>query len=138
MGWGRWAMFDARVFTLPMSDDVGAYLNWRQRDCTRNAISMLSEFYIGKANLKGVKTRERIELLSHKGVVLPEQNQRFVLGGLVYPTTSLEPVTYTRKDTQEELTTMAMRRRWDTYNVDRIGDWFDELLDWADAVIDEV
>lgn len=124
MGWSRWAMFDARVFSLTDTAEVEAYLRWRQADCTRNAISMLSEHYIGKKNLKNVKTGERVRLLADAGVQLADVNPRFHLGGLTYPVTAPEEVTFTHKQTLVEETTVAMRRRWVIEPTERIGTWF--------------
>jgi tRNA(His) guanylyltransferase len=126
MGWSRWAMFDARVFPLADPTEVDGYLRWRQADCTRNAISMLSEHYIGKKKLKSVKTGERVRLLAEAGVNVSDVNRRFVLGGLTYPVTAPEEVTFTHKQTLEEQTTVALRRRWVLEPTERVGTWFRE------------
>jgi len=124
MGWARWAMFDARVFAVPDPADVRAYLRWRQADCTRNAISMLSEHHIGKKKLQGVKTGERVGLLDDVGISLADIDQRFMLGGLTYPVTAEEEVTFIHKETQIEETSVAMRRRWVIEPIPHISTWF--------------
>lgn len=129
MGWSKWAMFDARVFALPDSTRVAEYLRWRQADCTRNAISMLSEHYIGKKKLQGVKTGERIRLLIDMGIGIADIDQRFFLGGLTHPVTTPEEVSFVHKETQIKKTTMAMRRRWVIEPIKGIGLWFRDHVD---------
>ena len=62
------AMFDSRVFTLPTLDEVANYLRWRQRDCTRNSISMSAQSMFSANQLHGVSSEGKQELLFSKGV----------------------------------------------------------------------
>lgn len=63
--------FDARIFTLPSTDEVINNLIWRQRECVRNSINMASEYLLSdklgrKTALKlliGKKGKERQELM---------------------------------------------------------------------------
>ena len=48
--------FDARVFTIPDRNEVANYFLWRTRDCMRNSINALGQFYYSNAQLHGKNT----------------------------------------------------------------------------------
>ena len=54
--------FDARVYNIP-KDEVCNYFIWRQRDCIKNAVSMVSMVHFNNSELKQKSTKERIEML---------------------------------------------------------------------------
>ena len=46
------ALFDSRVFSIP-KEDVANYFIWRQKDCTKNSISMVAQAYFSHKQLEG-------------------------------------------------------------------------------------
>jgi len=50
------AEFDARVYTLPDSEEVVNYFIWRQQDATRNSIAMAAQAYFSHSKLQKVNT----------------------------------------------------------------------------------
>jgi tRNA(His) 5'-end guanylyltransferase len=88
------AHFDARVFSLPTTSEAANYLVWRQRDAQKNAISMLADQHYSHRELLGKNVEERIALLRDKGVVLREENMRFLYGQVAYRDTVIEKMSY--------------------------------------------
>lgn len=62
------AYFDARVFTIPETEEVVNYLIWRQQDATRNSIQMGAQALYSQKQLHGKNTSELQELMFQKGV----------------------------------------------------------------------
>lgn len=58
----RVAVFDARAFTLP-HEEVLNYFEWRQQDCTRNAIQSAGQFNFSQKELHGKSCNEIQEML---------------------------------------------------------------------------
>lgn len=107
------AVFDARVFALPNVAEVKAYLLWRQMDAERNALFMAaSEFYSHK-ELLGKTKQEKISMLQEVGQDWTDSySHREKFGAMCRKVASVQPVSYTRKDTGETLTTEAERSFW--------------------------
>lgn len=62
------ALFDARVFNLPM-EEVTNYCVWRQQDATRNSINMLGQFHFSHKELQRKSTSDVQDMLmEHHGV----------------------------------------------------------------------
>jgi tRNA(His) 5'-end guanylyltransferase len=61
------AAFDCRAFVIP-PHDIGNYFLWRQGDAFRNCVSAYAQKHIGKKQLFGKSTAERIEMLRDEGV----------------------------------------------------------------------
>ena len=118
------ALFDSRAFPLGSVEDVADYLRWRQDDCRRNAVSMLSHHHLGKKAVHGVGTRGRVELLAAEGVVVDEVDRGFTQGRIVEPMKRTETVTYTRKDDGTEHTIEAERNVWSVGPSEFIRNWF--------------
>lgn len=59
--------FDARAWLLP-KEDVNNYFLWRQRDCTRNSISMLAQSLYSHKELIGKNSSDKQELCFQKGI----------------------------------------------------------------------
>lgn len=96
------ALFDARVFTLPSREEAANYLVWRQRDCQKNAVSMLAGEHFSHRELHGKNTAERRTLLLEAGADPDLEDPRFLGGQVVYRDTVFEKVRYTDKRTGEE------------------------------------
>jgi tRNA(His) guanylyltransferase len=109
----NFGVFDARVFALPSMAEVKNYLLWRQQDSEKNAIFMAaSEFYSHK-ELLGKSGKEKILMLADVGKSWQlDYSDRAKLGAISSKVAALEEVTYTRKDTEEEETTLALRQFW--------------------------
>lgn len=109
----RLATFDARVFTITTAPEVANYFVWRQRDATRNSISMAAQAHFPHRELQGKDGNEMQEMLwSHRGVNWNDYPARWKRGSVI--TRAAEPgtVTYTDKRTQEEKTAEVTRNRW--------------------------
>lgn len=63
--WNRIVMFDARAFNVPQ-DEVCNYFHYRQRDATRNAISMLGQEYFSHKFLINKSAKEVQAMLFEK------------------------------------------------------------------------
>ena len=79
------AHFDARVFSLPSTERLHAYMRWRAlQDCRRNSISMLAQAHFSPAQLHGIDARTMLRmLLEEKGVDWLEQPAFFRYGSYV-------------------------------------------------------
>jgi len=66
---GDWktAMFDSRVFTIPELEEVVNYLIWRQKDATRNSITMAAQSMYSHKELHGKNGDEKQEMIFQKG-----------------------------------------------------------------------
>lgn len=76
-----WAVFDARVFTIPDPIEVENYLVWRQKDAIRNSISMLAQEHFSPKQLHGAKQTDMLGMLQARGVewaAIPVHFQRGV------------------------------------------------------------
>jgi tRNA(His) 5'-end guanylyltransferase len=61
------AMFDARVFIIPDLIDVENYFVWRQKDATRNSVTMLAQHYASHKQLQGKDQSARQEIIHKAG-----------------------------------------------------------------------
>lgn len=112
---GRYPVFDARVFTIPGPVEVANYFLWRQRDCTRNSVSMAAQACFPHKRLHGLNGAQMQELLwSEKGVNWNDYPDGAKRGRVCTRVTAEETVTYTDKRTGQESTIGAVRSRWVT------------------------
>lgn len=110
---GKLALFDARVFTIPDELEVINYFLWRQRDATRNSISMLAQAHFSQKRLHGLSTGAMQELLwSEKQINWNDEDPRFKRGTIVVPRHVTEEVSYVDKRDQQQHVGEAQRRRW--------------------------
>lgn len=66
LSWSEdWPSFDARAFNIPESDVVNYFL-WRQKDCLRNGLSMLSQSLFSHKELQGKNSSDMQEMLFSK------------------------------------------------------------------------
>lgn len=65
---GGLAQFDARCFTIPDPVEVQNYFVWRQKDATRNSVSMAAQSVYSHKQLLGKSQKEMQELLFQKGI----------------------------------------------------------------------
>lgn len=62
------ALFDSRVFTIPTRTEVKNYLIWRQKDATRNSISIAAQSLYSHKELFGKSTDQMQEMCFQKGI----------------------------------------------------------------------
>lgn len=65
--WGRLAMFDSRVFTIPHVDEVINYFIWRQFDCMRNSVSSVAQSMFSSNELHGKSTDDMKQMIMMNG-----------------------------------------------------------------------
>lgn len=56
------AIFDCRAFSVP-KEEVNNYFIWRQKDCYRNAVLSLGQYYFSQKQITGLSTKEIVEKL---------------------------------------------------------------------------
>lgn len=112
---GKPATFDARVFTIADSREVGNYFIWRQRDAVRNSISMAAQAHFSHRRLHGVNSGQMQDLLwSEKGINWNDYPAGAKRGRVVVKQGGEQQVTFTHKRTGEERTVAAYRTWWET------------------------
>lgn len=62
--------FDCRVFQVPNITEGANCFLWRYQDCTRNAISGISQQHFSHNELQYVSTEERIKMLEDRGIII--------------------------------------------------------------------
>lgn len=65
---GRLALFDARVWNVPVLYEAANYLLWRELDATRNSITMAAQSYYSHNALHKKSSSEKQEMLFQKGI----------------------------------------------------------------------
>ncbi len=66
---GRYATFDARVYTIPDRTEVLNYFRWRQEDAIKNAVSMAAQAHFSHEELHGLSGEKMQEkLFQEKGI----------------------------------------------------------------------
>jgi tRNA(His) guanylyltransferase len=115
-GHARWAMFDARAFTIPDPVEVENYFIWRQQDATRNSISMAAQAYFGHETLVGVSSNGSQDMLwREKSMSWNDYPVGCKRGRVVIRQTYSTDVTPIDKRTQEgRVAPNVTRSRWTT------------------------
>ena len=107
-------LFDARAFVLPNAVEVANYFLWRQRDATRNSISMAAQAHFSHARLQGVNSDRMQELLySEHGINWNDYPEACKRGQVAVKVSGYRPVTYTDPRTRAERSTIALRSWWE-------------------------
>lgn len=79
------AFFDSRVFTIPDRTEVENYFIWRQKDATRNSVSMYARGHnISHKNLTGKSTVQVKEMIKALGADWNLADAGFKYGRLIY------------------------------------------------------
>jgi tRNA(His) guanylyltransferase len=63
------AFFDSRVFTIPDRTEVMNYFIWRNKDCSRNSVSMIAQSIFSHKELQGQSTTDMHEMLADHAVM---------------------------------------------------------------------
>lgn len=78
------AMFDARAFTIPDPVEVENYFIWRQKDATRNSMSMYARAFFSHKELEGKNFNQMHEMLLSKGENWNHLTSRVQRGQVIY------------------------------------------------------
>jgi len=79
-----WANFDARAFLISDPNDVLNYFLWRQRDCTRNSVSMAAQANFSHKQLQGKSGSQMQDMLMfEKGINWNDYEVRFKRGTVI-------------------------------------------------------
>lgn len=79
----RFAIFDARAFTVP-ADDVANCFLWRAKDWHRNSVQMLGQANFTHKQLHGKKLADIHEMLHTKGINWAKQPDVFKNGTFIF------------------------------------------------------
>lgn len=81
---GKLAYFDSRAFIIPEPVEVANYFIWRQKDATRNSISMTAQAFFSQKQCHGRSSDELQEMLwQEQGINWDHYPERFKRGSLV-------------------------------------------------------
>lgn len=103
----RMPHFDARVFSLPNKDEAANAILWREKDATKNAVSMAARHYYSHRELHGKSSAEMQEMLHAAGVNFNNYPPAFKRG------TFLLRVVEERPLSNEELARIPEQHRYD-------------------------
>lgn len=96
----RVALFDSRVWSMSLRDEVYNYFLWRQQDCSRNSVSMTAQAHFSHRALQGKSTIEMKEmLLREKGISWDDLPPGFTHGRVVERATVVRDVEFVDKRT---------------------------------------
>lgn len=76
-------LFDSRVFNVPTKGEAAAYCLWRERDATKNSITMAASAYYSHNFLHRKNSKQKQELLWQKNVNWNEYPNYFKRGTFV-------------------------------------------------------
>lgn len=85
--------FDARVFSVPTLDEAVNSFLWREKDATKNSISMAAQAYYSHSKLNGKSGSEKQEMLFEKGINWNDYPAFFKRGTYVQRQRKLTPFT---------------------------------------------
>ena len=78
------AEFDSRVFSISDPFEVANYMLWRQKDCSRNSISMAAQYHCGHKATMNKTSDEKQEMIFQKtGINWNDYPERFKRGGFI-------------------------------------------------------
>ena len=77
---GKFPIFDCRVYNLPVAFEVANYFLWRERDATKNSISMAAQSMYSHTQLHKKSGSEKQEMLHEKGVNWNDYPRHFKRG----------------------------------------------------------
>ncbi len=90
-------VFDCRVWNVPTRDEAANVFLWREKDATKNSISMAASQFYSHKQLHGKTGKEKQEMLFQKGVNWNDYPDFFKRGTFIQRTKVM------RRFTQEEL-----------------------------------
>lgn len=97
------ALFDCRVWTIPVRIEVYNYFVWRQQDASRNSISMTAQAHFSHSRLQSKSSDDLQEMLwQEKGINWNNMPVGFKRGRVVERVARTSDVVYTDRRTGEE------------------------------------
>lgn len=60
-------VFDCRIFNVPDTTEMINQFVWREKDCTKNSVSMLASVYYSHKQLTGKNTKEKLDMIVDAG-----------------------------------------------------------------------
>lgn len=90
-------VFDCRVFQLPNKTEAANTFLWREKDATKNAVSMAASYYYSHNELLGKSSNEKQEMIFQKGINFNDYPAFFKRG------TFIKRKNRSRRPTQEEI-----------------------------------
>lgn len=104
--------FDCRVWTVPDRSEVANNFVWRQKDCTRNSVSMAAQSQFSHKQLQGKSCDEMQEMLwQEKQINWSTYPEGFKNGRCVIKEVVSSDITYTDKRTKEEHEIKGVERK---------------------------
>jgi len=86
-------IFDCRVFNVPtLEEGVNVFL-WRERDATKNSISMLANKYYSHNSLIGINSKQKLDLLMNDDINWNEYPTFFKRGTYIQKRTTIRKYT---------------------------------------------
>lgn len=110
---GKEAVFDSRAFSLPSMCELNNYFLWREKDATRNSVSMLAQSKFSSKRLHGMSSNQMQELLfQEEGINWNDLAPWMKRGTLVVHKTIAEDITFTHKKGIKETKKGVKRKKW--------------------------
>ena len=105
--------FDSRAFVIPDPVEVANYFVWRQKDATRNSISMAAQAHFSHAQLHKMSTKDMQEMLwFYKDINWNDYPVSVKRGQLCVKVQTDKDVTYTDKRGEEITVEGVKRSEW--------------------------
>lgn len=125
--------FDCRVWTVPDRTEVANCFTWRQKDATRNSISMAAQAHFSHKQLQGKSSDQMQEMLwQEKGINWSDYPEGFKNGRCVIKVATKKDVVYTDKRTKEKKIIEGVERRtWEIVD----PPVFTQNKEWLDSII---
>ena len=108
------AVFDARVFVIPLRVDVLDYFHWRQLDATRNSLNMLASCHFSHKQLQSKKSEDKHEMLHSIDINWNDMPVPFKRGRVIRREPNKRTVSYVHKKTKETITQEVEEMAWVT------------------------
>lgn len=93
-------LFDSRVFTISLIDEVVNYFIWRQNDASRNSVNSVAQSLYSAKQLNGKCIKEMLDMIHDKGLNWNNYATGYKRGRAIYKVTTNEKTndgqTYTR------------------------------------------
>jgi tRNA(His) guanylyltransferase len=87
------AHFDSRAWSVPTKAEAAAYAVWRERDCTKNSVSMAARTVFSHKEIHKVNREQMIEWMCAKGIEWCDYPDFFKYGTFLRSTWTKTPLT---------------------------------------------
>lgn len=99
----RIGVFDCRVWNVPTKEEAYNYFLWRERDASKNSITMAASVYYSHKELHGKHSNEKQELLFQKGINWNDYPAFFKRGSFI------KKIVTQKKFSTEELSKLPLK-----------------------------